>query len=75
MVSPLGTDAASDDVETCTLKVNVTEDQKLRLHTMKILTGRNVSSAVREALDRFFEEMAEDPEGKELLDRTDEILS
>lgn len=64
-----------DDVETQVLKVNVTEDQRMRLHTLKILSGQNVSASVREALDLFFKEMAEDPEGEKLLEQTDELIS
>ncbi len=64
-----------DDVETQVLKVNVTEDQRMRLHTLKILSGKNVSASVREALDLFFDKMAEDPEGQELLEQTDELIS
>lgn len=61
--------------ETQVLKVNVTEDQRMRLHTLKILTGTNVSKSVREALNLYFEKMAEDPEGQEILAQTEEILS
>lgn len=61
--------------DTQTLKVNVTEDQRMRLHTLKILTGTNVSKTVREAIDLYFEKMAEDPDGREVLAQTEELLS
>lgn len=61
--------------ETQTLKVNVTEDQRMRLHTLKILTGTNVSKTVREAIDLYFQKMAEDPDGQEVLAQTEELLS
>lgn len=65
---------SDEEPETSTLKVNVTEDQRIRLHTLKILSGKNVSASVREALDLYFERMADDPDGKELLAETEELI-
>lgn len=73
MVSAVS-EPSQDEPETSTLKVNVTEDQRLRLHTMKILSGKNVSASVREALELYFERMAEDPDGEALLAQTEELI-
>lgn len=39
-----------------TLKVTLPAEMHLRLHSMKILTGQNISETVEEAVERFLEE-------------------
>jgi hypothetical protein len=40
------------------LKVKIPLTYHVRLHSMKIMTGRPISSVVREALDRYFRDEA-----------------
>jgi predicted DNA-binding protein len=45
------------------LKVKIPLTYHVRLHSMKIMTGRPISAVVREALDRYFRDEAKGEEG------------
>lgn len=50
------------------VKVKIPMAQHVKLHSMKVLTGKPISDAVREALDLYF---AADPLGRVHLDAAD----
>lgn len=39
------------------LKVTVPPEMMIRLHSIKVLTGKNLTDQVREALEEYFAEM------------------
>lgn len=42
------------------LKVRIPVDQHVRLHAMRVMTGKGISDAVIEALDAYFAEHQQD---------------
>lgn len=52
----LKTDDHDDMDETSTVKLQVPKHQHVRLHCLKIMTGRTMSEIATEALTRYFEE-------------------
>lgn len=45
------------------MKVKVPQEYQVKLHTIKVLTGKNISAAVTEAIELYFEEGDVVPEG------------
>ncbi len=45
------------------VKVKIPTTFHLRLHSLKILTGKQISTTVTEALTHYFDELQEDAEG------------
>ncbi len=50
----------SDLDELKEVKVKIPMGHHVKLHSMKVLTGKQISNAVTEALDLYFEEMPDD---------------
>lgn len=50
---------AEDEEPRRALKVTIPVRQHIQLHAMKVLTGRNMSQAVEEALDRYLQRWLE----------------
>lgn len=48
------------------LKVKIPVDFHVKLHTLKVLHGQNISATVERALTRYFDVLAEDPDGQRL---------
>lgn len=57
------TQVDADMDEEKTLKVTIPKRMHLKLHSVKILTGRNISETVEEAVQAFFDEHEELPDG------------
>lgn len=57
-------DEAGDDAleETKEMKVKVPAEMQVRLHSLKVLTGTDISTAVTEAVEQYFERMDDDVE-------------
>lgn len=53
------------------MKVKIPVELHVKLHTLKVLKGQQISSTVEAALDRYFDLLAEKPAGKQ-LDRLSE---
>lgn len=49
-------DEASDSNGRKEMKVKVPTEYQLKLHSMKVLTGKQISTAVTEAIELWFEE-------------------
>lgn len=62
--------ATEDALENCDeekeIKVKIPVEYHVKLHTLKVLKGQNISSTVEEALTRYFDILSENPEGKRL---------
>ena len=62
--------ATEDALENCDeekeIKVKIPVEYHVKLHTLKVLRGQNISSTVEEALTRYFDILSENPEGKRL---------
>lgn len=52
----LETDGDQDLAETSTMKLKIPKRQHVKLRSMKLLTGQDLSTTVEEALSRYFEE-------------------
>ncbi len=48
------------------IKVKIPVEYHVKLHTLKVLKGQEISSTVESALTRYFNILAENPEGKKL---------
>lgn len=51
------------------LKVTVPTEVLIRLHSLKILTGRNISDQVEEALYDYFDGLSDDETPRQVDDR------
>lgn len=60
-----------DDKE---LKVKIPVDFHVKLHTLKVLHGQNISSTVEQALTRYFDRLSEDPDGERLEELSTQTL-
>lgn len=62
--------ATEDALENCDeekeIKVKIPVEYHVKLHTLKVLKGQNISSTVEKALMRYFDILSDDPEGKRL---------
>lgn len=56
------------------LKVKIPVDFHVKLHTLKVLHGQNISSTVEQALTRYFDVLSEDPDGERLERLSSETL-
>jgi hypothetical protein len=69
-VRNLAQNATEDALENCDeekeIKVKIPVEYHVKLHTLKVLRGQNISSTVEEALTRYFDILSENPEGKRL---------
>ncbi|PSG97159.1 hypothetical protein BRD56_06795 [Thermoplasmatales archaeon SW_10_69_26] len=69
-VRNLARNATQDALEDCDeekeIKVKIPVEYHVKLHTLKVLKGQNISSTVEQALTRYFDILSEDPEGKRL---------
>jgi hypothetical protein len=69
-VRNLAQNATEDALENCDeekeIKVKIPVEYHVKLHTLKVLKGQNISSTVEEALTRYFDILSENPEGKRL---------
>lgn len=57
---------ARDLEEEKELKVKIPVSFHVKLHTLKVLHGQNISATVERALTRYFDVLAEDPDGQRL---------
>lgn len=48
------------------IKVKIPVEYHVKLHTLKVLKGKEISSTVENALTRYFEILSDNPEGKRL---------
>ncbi len=61
-------DACDEEKE---IKVKIPVEYHVKLHTLKVLKGQNISSTVEKALMRYFEILSDNPEGKRLEQLSD----
>jgi hypothetical protein len=66
----LAQNATEDALENCDeekeIKVKIPVEYHVKLHTLKVLKGQNISLTVEQALTRYFDILSENPEGKRL---------
>jgi hypothetical protein len=48
------------------IKVKIPVEYHVKLHTLKVLKGQEISTTVESALTRYFDILADNPEGKRL---------
>lgn len=48
------------------IKVKIPVEYHIKLHTLKVLKGQSISDTVEKALTRYFDLLAEAPEGQRL---------
>lgn len=48
------------------IKVKIPVEYHVKLHTLKVLKGQEISSTVESALTRYFDILSDNPEGKRL---------
>ncbi len=56
------------------IKVKIPVSYHVKLHTLKVLRGQEISTSVETALERFFEQLAEDPRGQKLEHFSEEAV-
>jgi len=66
LVDTTNEDALADCDEEKEIKVKIPVEYHVKLHTLKVLKGQNISSTVEHALTRYFDILADNPEGKRL---------
>lgn len=59
-------DAIEEQSREKEIKVKIPVEYHVKLHTLKVLKGENISTTVEKALIRYFDNISEDPEGKRL---------
>lgn len=57
------------------IKVKIPVDFHIKLHTLKVLRGQNISTSVEIALERYFREHGGDADGRKYAEITDQAIS
>lgn len=71
---PSPTDANIPSDKQKEIKVKIPVAYHVKLHTLKVLRGQEISSSVEAALDRYFEQLAKDPRGRKLEHFSEEAV-
>ncbi len=50
------------------IKVKIPLDYHIKLHTVKVVQGQNISDTVRIALDEYFDDLREEQEAEQAAD-------
>lgn len=57
------------------IKVKIPVDFHIKLHTLKVLRGQNISSTVEIALERYFSQHAGDVDGQKYSEITEQAIN